>query len=204
MAGKGKMFKKSKNWKIPKNTYEIFLHFFRSRPNHMSKWSLWMVYIAGLSRKRPKSCIFRPKMDLEKAFFRPIYIRAFGRIEYYMKWLLSELEGGRKVWSKITVPLAKRGKCRGVWGDYFVGKWRAWPEMGKCSKIQKTVKFRKILIKIFYPFFRSWPDHTPKYSPYSHYIAQPSRKQQENHSMTSKMDPQKAWSRVLYIWRLVI
>ena len=71
---------------------------------------------------------------------------------------ISELEGGRKWSRKITVPRSKRGKCRGAIGDYFMSKRRAWPEMEKCSKIQKSEKIRKLLMKFFLHFFRSRPD----------------------------------------------
>jgi hypothetical protein len=84
-------------------------------------------------------------------------------------------------------------------GDHFMSKRRARQEKTKTSKNENLKKNLKLLIKFFFTFFRSRPQLTPKWSPGSIYIAQPSRKQQKNHSMTSKMDQEKAFFSPLYI-----
>jgi hypothetical protein len=101
---------------------------------------------------------------------------------------------------EIPHPSLKRGKCRVDGGGYFVGKRRAWPEKEKGSNFWKTVKFRKLHMKFFFPFPPGPATLTPKWSPYPCYLAQPSRKQKKTHTITLKMDQEKAFFQS-YIYR---
>ena len=165
VAGKDKNLKKWKNRKIPKITYENFLPFFPIPADSYTK----MILMGGLHsrtvKKKTKKLHLQAENGPRKCLFQVSYIRAFGRIEYYMKWLLSELEGGRKWWPKITSPSTKRGKYAPAGGHSPAINKKKYNSSRKRSKIQKTEKIRNLLMKFFFPSPRPRPDHTPKYSP---------------------------------------
>ena len=156
------MFKKSKNQKtekIRKLHMKFFLHFFRSRPALMSKYSSYYHYLAQPSRKLGKTYILISKMDPQKA--RVLYIVSLSTICDYLLYSshsISELEGGRKQWPKITVASTKTGKYRVDGGDHFMSKRQQRPEKVTISKSEKTVKFQKLLMKFF---FHSPPGRRP-------------------------------------------
>jgi hypothetical protein len=176
-----KMVKNSKNWKNAKITYENFFLVFSSPVDQYVKMILRVRLLKPAVEKTVKILQLDLQNGPRKSFFQSYIYGAFGRIEYYMKCSISNFVGGRKQWPKITVPSVKRGKCWGPRGDHFMSKRRAWPEKGKTSKSEKTVKFQKILMKIFLHFFRSRSTLTSKWSPYPYYLGQPSRKQKKSH-----------------------
>ena len=163
---------------------KIFFLFSPARLTNMPKWSLWSYYIADLSRKLQKSHSMTLKMDPFQESFLYI-VTCYSTLNMYQR---RDLPPPRTRWWKISRPSTKRGKYRVDGGGYFVGKWRSWSEMGKCSKIEKTVKFQKYHMKFFFPSPRPLSTLTPKYSLYLYYIAGLSKKPQKSHSDTLEMD----------------
>ena len=112
-------------------------------------------------------------------------------IVLYIKCLLCDFEGVRKWSPKITRPSTKRGKCAPAGGHLPVLEQKKYNSWASGSKIGKTEKMWKLLIKFFFPFFQYRLTLVSKWCPGAHYLSQPSRKQKKSHSLTSKMDPQK-------------
>ena len=142
-------------------------------------------------------------LDLEKRPFCSFFTIYIGR-QYYM-WLvlsnpsISGLVPRRKVSPKIAVPWSKRGKCAPAGGHSPVLNQKKYKFSGKWSKIRKTEKMRKLLMKFFFLFSPARSTNMSKWSLWSLYLSRPSRKGPRSYNLTSKMDQEKAFFSPIYM-----
>ena len=134
---------------------------------HIQKHSPYPYYLADLARKLQKNHSNTLKMDPQKAHLSVLTQNSV---------------------TKNPSPFLQNGKM----GITQIPSTRSKPKKyilsATISKIQKTSKNLNLLIKIFLTLLRSPSCPMSKWSPYPHYIAQPSRKIPISIIQTSKMD----------------
>ena len=130
---------------------KYFLTLLRSRPTLVPKYSPESYYIAQPSRKIPKRHILTLKMDPYYGPARVLYVTLL-----YSTHSISDFEGGRKVWPKITVPSAKRTKWAPPRYPQPVlrpKKYNSWSSGSKIQKTSKNLKKPQFTYKTISPLF---------------------------------------------------
>ena len=172
--------KKSKNWKNPKNTYKNFFDLAPIPVEFHTKMILIPLLHSWTVEKTKKKSLGHPENGpFPRAF--PIYsdqvLITYRALNKYQR---RDFLPPRTQWWKIPHLSTKRGKCAPAGGLLPAIRPKKYNSWSSGSKIEKTSKFRKLLIKFFFYFLRSPSCLTPKWFPYPCYIAQPSRKQKKS------------------------